>query len=113
MQLMVSMVDDRAQTNPVRSGVAPKRIGLRRPVHVALRGGVAVEVVLGTLVVGDDHLFGRSIPPEKARSFQRTRHPRQARKTIGRHGNRRHAVQQSKSACALVTGASQVRFRHT
>ena len=64
------------ETNQVRSGVAPKRIGLRRPVHVAERGGVAVEVVFRPLVVGDDHLFGRCISPEKARSFRRTWIPR-------------------------------------
>ncbi len=60
------------ETKEVRSRVASKRIGLGRPVHVAERGGVAVEVVLRPLMVGNDHLFGRGISLEKARSFQRT-----------------------------------------
>jgi len=33
-------------------------------------------VVLGPLVVGDDHLFGRGIPFEKAGPFRRTWQPR-------------------------------------
>ena len=60
------------KTNEVRSRVPPKRIGLRRPVHVAERGGEPVEVMLGSLMVGDDHLLQRSVPFETTRPFQRT-----------------------------------------
>ena len=47
------------EANQIRSRVAPKRIRLRRPIHGAERGGVAVVVVFCPLVVGDNHLFGR------------------------------------------------------
>ena len=49
------------ETNEVRSWIPPKRIGLRRPVHVAERGGVPVEVVLCSLVVGHHDLLGRKV----------------------------------------------------
>ena len=49
---------------------------------------------------------------ETTRPVQRT-WPHDKRKTVGSHGPRRHAAQRSRSALTLVTGASQVRCRHT
>ena len=93
------------KANELRSRVPPKRIGLRRPVHIARRCGVPVEVVLCALVVGDDHLFGRGISFETTGAFQRTwRHDK--RTTVGCHGPRRHAAQRSEKrlhACHRCT----------
>jgi len=53
--------------------VAPKRVGLRRPVHIALlRCSVAVEMVLGALVVGDDLLLEIDRSRKKDDSLQRS-----------------------------------------
>ena len=57
------------EANQIRSRVASKRIGLCRPVHVAKRGGVTVEVMFCPLVVGDDHLCGRGFSLNKAGSY--------------------------------------------
>jgi hypothetical protein len=64
------------EANQVRPRVAPKRIWLRRPVHIALRRSVAVEMVLGAILVGDDLLLGRGRSRKEARSFQRSWLPR-------------------------------------
>ena len=39
-----------------RALVAPEGVGLRRPIHHARRGGIAMEVVLRPLVIGEDHV---------------------------------------------------------
>ena len=58
------------EPNKVRSSIASERIGLRRPVHVAGRGGVPVKMVLCPLMVGNDHLRGRGIGIEQTRGLR-------------------------------------------
>jgi hypothetical protein len=60
--------------------IASERIGLRGPVHVAGRGGIPVEMMLRTLVVGNNHLFGKGIcvEPTHRLCWRTSRHERKA-----------------------------------
>ena len=99
------------KANQRRSLVATERIWLRSPIHVANRCGEAVVMVLRSFVVDHHDFLGRQAA--RWRAVRRSLRFTVEGQATQHHRPLRHLLQRSRSASALVRGASQVRFPQT